>query len=129
MGKYKALYFICREEDVWVNGPHDDTKYEIEVYCIDLTSKRLKGIVITFKFFQKWNKKKVTKIKIEKEPIDKFDFVCLEDGDYGIPYRLKKHERIVFTEENIGTLIIRSKYFTLNIPARTFTKNRTTEEW
>ena len=125
MRNYKALYFICRENEI----THDVTKYELEVYCIDLSSKRLKGMVTSFIFFQKLNRKKVSKIKIEKDTRDKFDFVCLEDGDYGIPYRLKKHERIVFTEENIGTLIIRSKYFTLNIPARTFTKNRTTEEW
>lgn len=129
MEKYKALYFICREKSVYADGPHDDTKYEIELYCIDLTSRRLKGMVISFKFFQKWNRKKVTKVKIEKDSLDKFDFVCLEDGDFGIPYRLKKHERIVFRDDEIRNLVIRSKYFTLDVKNRVFNKIRTTEEW
>ena len=75
------------------------------------------------------NRKKVSKIKIEKDTLDKFDFVCLEDGDYGIPYRLKKHERIVFREDDIRNLVIRSKYFTLDVKNRVFNKIRTTEEW
>ena len=125
MRNYKALYFICREDEVY----HDFAKYEIELYCIDLTSNRLKGIVISFNFFQKRNRKKVSKITIEKDPIDKFDFVCLEDGEYGIPYKLKKHERIVFTEEEVDNLVIRSKYFTLDVKNRIFNNIRTTEEW
>lgn len=125
MRNYKALYFICRENEI----THDVTKYELEVYCIDLSSKRLKGMVTSFIFFQKLNRKKVSKIKIEKDTLDKFDFVCLEDGDYGIPYRLKKHERIVFREDDIRNLVIRSKYFTLDVKNRIFNKLRTTEEW
>lgn len=125
MRNYKALYFICRENEI----THDVTKYELEVYCIDLSSKRLKGMVTSFIFFQKLNRKKVSKIKIEKDILDKFDFVCLEDGDYGIPYRLKKHERIVFREDDIRNLVIRSKYFTLDVKNRVFNKIRTTEEW
>lgn len=125
MRNYKALYFICRENEI----THDVTKYELEVYCIDLSSKRLKGMVTSFIFFQKLNRKKVSKIKIEKDTLDKFDFVCLEDGDYGIPYRLKKHERIVFREDDIRNLVIRSKYFTLDVKNRVFNKIRTTEEW
>lgn len=125
MKNYKALYFICRENEI----THDVTKYELEVYCIDLSSKRLKGMVTSFIFFQKLNRKKVSKIKIEKDTLDKFDFVCLEDGDYGIPYRLKKHERIVFREDDIRNLVIRSKYFTLDVKNRVFNKIRTTEEW
>ena len=125
MRNYKALYFICRKNEI----THDVTKYELEVYCIDLSSKRLKGMVTSFIFFQKLNRKKVSKIKIEKDTLDKFDFVCLEDGDYGIPYRLKKHERIVFREDDIRNLVIRSKYFTLDVKNRVFNKIRTTEEW
>ena len=125
MKNYRALYFICREDSIY----HDFTKYEIELYCIDLTSNQLKGIVISFNFFQKGNREKVSKITIEKDPIDKFDFVCLEDGEYGIPYKLKKHERIVFTEEEVNNLVIRSKYFTLDVKNRVFNKIRTTEEW
>ena len=125
MRNYKALYFICRENEI----THDVTKYELEVYCIDLSSKRLKGMVTSFIFFQKLNRKKVSKIKIEKDTLNKFDFVCLEDGDYGIPYRLKKHERIVFREDDIRNLVIRSKYFTLDVKNRVFNKIRTTEEW
>ena len=45
MRNYKALYFICRENEI----THDVTKYELEVYCIDLSSKRLKGMVTSFK--------------------------------------------------------------------------------
>lgn len=125
MRNYKALYFICRENEI----THDVTKYELEVYCIDLSSKRLKGMVTSFIFFQKLNRKKVSKIKIEKDTLDKFDFVCLEDGDFGIPYKLKKHERIVFREDDIRNIVIRSKYFTLDVKNRIFNKLRTTEEW
>ena len=125
MRNYKALYFICRENEI----THDVTKYELEVYCIDLSSKRLKGMVTSFIFFQKLNRNKVSKIKIEKDTLDKFDFVCLEDGDFGIPYKLKKHERIVFREDDIRNIVIRSKYFTLDVKNRIFNKLRTTEEW